>query len=224
MLLPQPNMGNRWGPAADGGVRPTRCAIVMRMPRRICVFCGSSPGARPAYAAAAATLARLLAARGIAIVYGGGRVGLMGALADAALDAGGEVIGVMPRALVEKDVAHARLTDLRVAGSMHQRKALMAELSDAFIALPGGYGTFEEFCEALTWTQLGLQRKPCGILNVEGYYDPLLALFDRAVAERFLKPVHRAMAVSGSDPESLIARLLEFEPPVADKWIDLKPR
>jgi len=194
------------------------------VPARICVFCGSSPGARPAYAAAAATLARLLAARGIGIVYGGGRVGLMGALADAALEAGGEVIGVMPRSLVAKDVAHARLSDLRVAGSMHERKALMAELSGAFIALPGGYGTFEEFCEALTWTQLGLQRKACGILNVEGYYDPLLALFDRAVAERFLKPVHRAMAISDSDPESLIVRLLEFEPPVADKWMDRKPR
>jgi hypothetical protein len=194
------------------------------MLRRICVYCGSSPGARPSYIAAAATLARLLAARGIGIVYGGGRVGLMGALADAALDAGGEVIGVMPRHLVEKDVAHARLADLRVAASMHERKALMAELSDAFIALPGGYGTFEEFCEALTWTQLGLQRKPCGILNVEGYYDALLALFDHAAAERFLKPVHRQMVISESDPESLIARLLEYQPPVADKWMDMKPR
>ena len=193
------------------------------MARRICVFCGSSSGARPCYLAAAASLARQLVARGIAIVYGGGNVGLMGALADAALDAGGEVIGVMPRSLVEKDVAHRRLSDLRVVGSMHQRKALMAELSDAFIALPGGYGTFEEFCEALTWTQLGLQRKPCGILNVEGYYDPLLALFDRAVAEGFLRPVHRGMAISDSDPQSLIARLLGFEPPVADKWIDRKP-
>jgi uncharacterized protein (TIGR00730 family) len=148
----------------------------------------------------------------------------MGALADAALDAGGEVIGVMPRHLVEKDVAHSRLPDLRVAASMHERKALMAELSDAFIALPGGYGTFEEFCEALTWTQLGLQRKPCGILNVEGYYDSLLALFDHAAAERFLKPVHRQMVISDSDPESLIERLLEYQAPVADKWVDLKPR
>jgi uncharacterized protein (TIGR00730 family) len=148
----------------------------------------------------------------------------MGALADAALDAGGEVIGVMPRALIERDVGHARLSDLRVAGSMHERKALMAELSDAFIALPGGLGTFEEICEALTWTQLGLQRKPCGILNVEGYYDALLALFDHAAAERFLKPVHRQMVIAGSDPESLIARLLECQAPVADKWMDLKPR
>ena len=148
-------------------------------------------------------------AHGIAIVYGGSNVGLMGALADAALDAGGEVTGVIPRSLVEKEVAHRRLSDLRVTGSMHQRKALMAELSDAFIALPGGYGTFEEFCEALTWTQLGLQRKPCGILNVEGYYDPLLALFDHAAAEGFLRPVHRGMVIADSDPESLIVRLLE---------------
>ena len=192
------------------------------MPKRFCVFCGSSPGARPCYVAAATSLAKRLVAHRIAIVYGGSRVGLMGALADAALDAGGEVIGVIPRSLVDKDVAHTRLSDLRVAGSMHERKALMADLSDAFIALPGGYGTFEEFCEALTWTQLGLQRKPCGILNVEGYYDPLLALFDRAVSERFLEPVHRQMVVSDSDPESLIVRLLGQETPLADKWIDRK--
>ena len=198
--------------------------MVMRMPRRICVYCGSSPGARPSYVAAAEALARSVVARGIGIVYGGGRVGLMGALADAALAAGGEVTGVMPRHLVEKDVAHARLTDLRVAGSMHERKALMADLSDAFIALPGGFGTLDEFFEALTWTQLGLQRKPCGILNVDGYYDALLALFDHAAAERFVKPVHRQMAIAESDPESLITRLLEQQPPVADKWMDLKPR
>lgn len=155
-------------------------------------------------------------------MYGGSNVGLMGALADAALDAGGDVIGVIPRSLVEKEVAHRRLSDLRVVGSMHERKALMAELSDAFLALPGGYGTFEEFCEVLTWTQLGLQRKPCGILNVEGYYDHLLALFDHAVSEQFLKPVHRRMVVSDSDPESLIVRLLEYEVPLTGKWIDRK--
>jgi len=195
----------------------------MGMPRRVCVFCGSSPGARPAYVAAAETLARRLVAHGIGIVFGGGGVGLMGALADAALKAGGEVIGVMPRSLVEKGVGHTRLSELRVAGSMHERKALMADLSDAFIALPGGYGTFEEFCEVLTWTQLGLQRKPCGILNVEGYYDSLLALFDHAVAERFLHPVHRGMVIADSDPESLIARLLECQAPVVDKWMDRKP-
>jgi len=192
------------------------------MTPRICVFCGSSSGIRPSYAAAAALLARSLVARKIPIVYGGGKVGLMGALADAALEAGGEVIGVIPRSLVDKEVAHGRLPDLRIVGSMHERKAQMAELSDAFIALPGGYGTFEEFCEILTWTQLGLQRKPCGILNVEGYYDRLLGLFDHAVAEGFLKPVHRGMVVSDTDPESLIERLLAYHAPVADKWTDVK--
>ena len=146
----------------------------------------------------------------------------MGKLADAALKAGGEVIGVMPRSLVEKEVSHSGLSDLRVVGSMHERKAQMAELSDAFIALPGGYGTFEEFCEVLTWTQLGLQRKPCGILNTEGYYDQLLALFDHAMDEHFLKPVHRRIVLSDSRPESLVRRLLECEPPLVDKWIDPK--
>ena len=139
------------------------------MAKRICVFCGSSVGVRDTYATAAVSLARSLVASGAAIVYGGSNVGLMGILADTALAAGGEVIGVIPRALVEKEVAHHGLADLRVVESMHQRKALMAELSDAFIAMPGGYGTFEEFCEVLTWTQLGLQAKPCGLLNVDGY-------------------------------------------------------
>jgi uncharacterized protein (TIGR00730 family) len=164
-------------------------------------------------------LARYLAASRIAIVYGGARVGSMGTLADAALLAGGEVIGVMPRSLVEKEVAHRGLSDLRVVGSMHERKALMAELSDGFVALPGGYGTFDEFCEVLTWSQLGLHRKPCGLLNLEGYYDSLLALFDRAVAERFLKPEHRGMVISDTHPEALVDRLLAYEPPLVDKWI-----
>jgi uncharacterized protein (TIGR00730 family) len=148
----------------------------------------------------------------------------MGALADAALEAGGEVIGVIPRSLVEKEVAHARLTELRIVGSMHERKAQMAELSGAFIALPGGYGTFEEFCEILTWTQLGLQRKPCGILNVDGYYDRLLGLFDHAVTEGFLKPQHRGMVVSDADPESLIERLLQYREPdqgFVAKWANV---
>jgi len=159
--------------------------------KRICVFCGSSPGIRPAYAAVATQLAGSLAAHGLTIVYGGGNLGLMGILADAALQAGGQVIGVIPRALASKERAHHGLTELRVVGSMHERKALMAELSDGFIAMPGGYGTFEEFCEILTWTQLGLQQKPCGLLNVEGFYDHLLNLFDHAVAEQFVKPDHR---------------------------------
>jgi len=190
------------------------------MAKRICVFCGSHAGARPGYSAAAAALAKYLVSKNLAVVYGGGNVGLMGVLADTALAAGGEVIGVIPRSLVAKEVAHTRLSDLRIVSSMHERKALMAELSDAFIALPGGYGTFEEFCEILTWTQLGIQRKPCGILNVEGYYDRLLQMFDHAVAEQFVKPAHRQMVISGRDPESLVDRLLAYDLPVVDKWID----
>jgi len=190
------------------------------MRKRFCVFCGSSSGADPAYAIAAASLATQLAARNIPIVYGGSKSGLMGVLADAALDAGGEVIGVIPRALVEKEIAHTRLTELRVVDTMHRRKALMAELSDGFIALPGGYGTLDEFCEILTWTQLGLERKPCGILNIRGYYDHLLQLFDHAVAERFLKPAHRDMLLSDTAPELLIDRMLRYAPPSVDKWID----
>jgi len=190
------------------------------MSKRICVFCGSSPGARPGYAQAAISLGRHLAAKKIGVVYGGGKVGLMGALANAVLETGGDVIGVIPQALLQKELAHPGLSDLRVVASMHERKALMAELSDAFIALPGGYGTFEEFCEVLTWTQLGLHRKPCGILNVEGYYDRLLSLFDHAVAERFVHPVHRRVIISASDHEVLVENLLECELPAVDKWID----
>jgi uncharacterized protein (TIGR00730 family) len=190
------------------------------MAQKICVFCGSSPGARPSYAAAATSLARYLVANNIGIVYGGGNVGLMGVLADAALEAGGNVIGVIPESLRRKELAHQRLSDLRVVGSMHQRKALMAELSDAFIAMPGGYGTFEEFCEVLTWTQLGLHRKPCGLLNVDGYYDHLLQLFDHAAAEQFVNPAHRKMVISDARPQSLVERLLEYKLPVVDKWID----
>jgi uncharacterized protein (TIGR00730 family) len=190
------------------------------MPKRICVFCGSNPGARPCYAQAAVSLARHLAHSNIGIVYGGGKVGLMGALADAALEAGADVIGVIPQSLVDKELAHRRLSDLRVVASMHERKALMAELSDAFIALPGGYGTFEEFCEVLTWTQLGLHRKPCGVLNVEGYYNQLLTLFDHAVAEGFVRPAHRKMVVSSRDHEALVKNLLEYKLPFVDKWMD----
>ena len=147
----------------------------------------------------------------------------MGVLADAALAAGGEVIGVMPRSLVAKEIAHTGLADLRVVDSMHERKALMAELSDGFIALPGGYGTLDEFCEILTWTQLGLHRKACGILNVDGYYDPLLKLLDHAVAERFLKAVHREIVICEDDGELLVARMLGYEAPVVDKWMDRTP-
>jgi len=189
------------------------------MAKRFCVFCGSSPGSKPAYIANAQAMAQALVANGISIVYGGGRTGLMGALADAALAAGGEVIGVIPHALVEKEVAHHGLSSLRVVGSMHERKAQMAELADGFIAMPGGYGTFEEFCEILTWKQLGLVTKPFGLLNGEGYYDSLLSLFDHAVAERFVKPVHRDFVIADTDPGSLIQRMLQYAAPPEDKWI-----
>jgi uncharacterized protein (TIGR00730 family) len=188
---------------------------------RICVFCGSSPGARPSYVAAATALARHLVARNISIVYGGGQRGLMGTLADAAMAAGGEVIGVMPRFLADKELAHREVSELRIVDSMHERKALMAELSGAFIALPGGYGTFEEFCEVLTWTQLGLQHKPCGLVNVEGYFDHLLTFFDHAVTEGFVRQEHRQMVISENASETLVERLLEFQIPLIDKWIDL---
>ena len=192
--------------------------------RRLCVFCGSSPGARPAYRRAAEELGALLAARGIELVYGGGRVGLMGALADAALAAGGRVIGVIPEALLAKEVGHAGLSELHVVPSMHVRKALMADLASAFVALPGGFGTFEELCEILTWTQLGLQRKPCGLLDVEGYYRPLLALFDGAVAEGFVRPEHRALALADTDAARLLDRLAAAPVVEVEKWIGREER
>ncbi len=184
---------------------------------RVCVFCGSNAGAKPSYAQGALELGTLLARAGLGLVFGGGRVGLMGKVADAALAAGGEVIGVIPQALVAKELAHRGVTDLRVVGSMHERKALMAELSDAFIALPGGYGTLDEFCEILTWVQLGLQRKPCGVLNVEGYYDELLRFLDHAVEEQFIHPAHREMLIADGDPSRLLARLLAAHVPQVDK-------
>ena len=190
--------------------------------KRVCVFCGSSKGARPVYAEAAEQLGTLLAKRGLDLVYGGGCVGLMGMVADAAVKAGGHVIGVIPQALVIKEVVHEGLPDLRVVKSMHERKALMADLSDAFIALPGGFGTYEEFCEILTWAQLGLHRKPFGLLNVASFYDPLLALFDHAVAEQFVKPIHRELVLVDTDSESLLHRLAAFHPQSVNKWINRK--
>ena len=178
------------------------------MLRRVCIFCGSSTGVRPEYRAAAEEIAIRLARRGIGIVYGGGCVGLMGVVADTALAHGGHVIGVIPSAMVTREIAHRGLPDLRVVASMHERKALMASLSDAFIALPGGFGTFEEFCEVVTWTQLGLHRKPCALLNVAGYYDPLVSLFDRAVTDGFIRPENRQIVVADSDPEALLERLV----------------
>jgi uncharacterized protein (TIGR00730 family) len=186
---------------------------------RVCVFCGSQAGRRAAYAEAARTFGRLLAERGIGLVYGGGRVGMMGVLADSVLARGGEVIGVIPQALVARELAHTSVTDLRVVASMHERKALMAELSDAFVALPGGFGTLEEFCEATTWTQLGLHQKPCGVLNVEGFFDMLLGLFDHAAAEGFIHQEHRAIVVVESDSGRLLDRLAGYCPPRQEKWI-----
>ena len=187
--------------------------------RRICVFCGSNSGASAVYAEAARALARELAQRGMGLVYGGGRVGLMGVVADAALEAGVEVIGVIPASLVALEVGHRGLKDLRVVRTMHERKALMAELSDGFIALPGGYGTLDEFCEVLTWGQLGLHRKPCAALNVNRYFDPLLALLDHAVAERFLSRAHRRLVVVQSEPAPLIDAMLAYQPIDTAKWL-----
>jgi len=193
------------------------------MLKRVCVFCGSSLGARPSYASAAAGLGRLLARARIGVVYGGGNVGLMGALADAALAAGGEVIGVIPEHLVGKELAH-RGVDLRIVHSMHERKALMADLSDAFVALPGGYGTLEEFCEVLTWSQLGLHTKPCGLLNVDGYYDGLLGLIDHAVAEGFVREESRGLVLVDDDAARLLERLADWRAPEAERWIDRDAR
>ena len=187
--------------------------------RRLCVFCGSNPGVNPAYENAAAGLGRLLAERKIELVYGGGNIGLMGVLADAALEASGRVIGVIPESLMAKEVGHQGLTELRVVGSMHERKALMADLAEGFIALPGGYGTFEEFCEVVTWSQLGLHAKPCGVLNVEKYYDPLLALFDHAVKEGFLRSDNRTLVLEERDPRRLLEKMSEFQASDGGKWI-----
>ena len=187
--------------------------------RRVCVFCGSSTGASRAYRGAAERLAGELVARGIGLVFGGGCVGLMGIVADAVLAAGGHAIGVIPHAMVAREIAHRGLPDLRIVASMHERKAMMAELSDAFIALPGGYGTFEEFCEVVTWTQLGLHRKRCGLLNVGGFYDPLLAQFDRAMVDGFLKPSNRGLVAADTDPARLLDVLSRPLEPPEPKWI-----
>jgi hypothetical protein len=170
---------------------------------------------------AASELGKLFAARGIELVYGGARVGLMGALADAVLAEAGRVTGVIPRALVEKEVAHSGLTDLRIVTSMHQRKALMADLSDAFVALPGGWGTLEEMFEILTWAQLGLHRKPCGLLNVQGYFDRLLAFLDHTVEQGFVRREYRSLLAVSDAPAALLDALPAQTPPVVEKWIDM---
>jgi hypothetical protein len=164
-------------------------------------------------------MGRLLAERGIGLVYGGGRVGLMGEVADAVLAAGGEVTGVIPRGLMEREVGHRGLTTLHVTGTMHERKALMVDLSDGFVALPGGYGTLDELCEALTWSQLGIHARPCGILNVDGYFDALLALFDHAVREGFVREPHRALVLEASEPAALLDAMARFRPAATEKWI-----
>lgn len=189
---------------------------------RICVFCGSNSGASPVYAEAARALGETLAERGLGLVYGGGNVGLMGVVADAALAAGAEVIGVIPRALVAHEVAHRGLTELRVVGSMHERKALMSELAGGFIALPGGIGTLEEWFETWTWAQLGLHAKPFGLLDVAGYYEQLLRFLDHVVAERFVHPDHRSMVLVDTDPGHLLDRMRAYVPPVVEKWIERK--
>ena len=180
--------------------------------RRICVFCGSNAGVRSEYAEAARALAAILVERKLGIVYGGGKVGLMGVLADAAIEHGGEVIGVIPQSLLDKEVGHRGVTELLVVQTMHERKARMNDLSDAFIALPGGFGTLDEFFEILTWAQLGLHRKPCALLNVAGYYNNLLAMLDYAAKERFLRPAHRELVIADTDPTQLLQRLGAFSP------------
>jgi uncharacterized protein (TIGR00730 family) len=187
---------------------------------RICVFCGSSPGRTPAYASAARNLGALLARRGIGLVYGGGNVGLMGIVADAVLADGGEVLGVIPRALVDRELAHARLTELVVVDTMHERKQRMHDLADGFIALPGGFGTLDELFEALTWAQLGMHAKPCGLLDVDGFWRPLRALVERQVAEDFVRAHHSAMLLHADSAEALLAAFEVYRAPAVTKWID----
>jgi uncharacterized protein (TIGR00730 family) len=192
--------------------------------KRICVFCGSTQGSRPEYRVAAEEMAAELVRSKIGLVYGGSDVGLMGILADAVLSAGGEVQGVIPEHLMAREVGHTGLTKLHVVHTMHERKALMADLSDAFVALPGGFGTLEEFCEVVTWTQLGLHAKPCGILNVLGFYSPLLRMFDHAVEERFLKAENRALVLARAQPADLLQALEEWRPMHIKKWLSRETR
>jgi len=187
--------------------------------RRVCVYCGSHRGRKASYAEAARRLGELLGARGIGLVYGGGRVGLMGVVADAALTAGAEVVGVIPEALETAEVGHRGLTELRVVGTMHERKAQMVELADAFIALPGGLGTLDELFEVWTWSQLGLHRKPCGLLDTDRYFAPLLAFLDRMVEDEFVRPEHRRMLLCDTSPTSLLDRLEAYRAPAVGKFL-----
>lgn len=189
--------------------------------RRLTVFCGSSLGCDPRIADAARDLATLLAQAGTGIVYGGASCGLMGLIADAALAAGGEVIGVLPRSLQERELAHRGLTRLHIVDTMHERKSLMADLGNGFVALPGGFGTLDEFCEVLTWAQLGIHAKPCGLLNVAGYYDAFLAQVERAETTGLMRPAHRALILDATEPAALLARLEKFRPATtASKWAE----
>lgn len=190
----------------------------------VCVFCGSREGVRPSYVAAARRVGGEIARRGIRMVYGGGKVGLMGAVADAALEGGGEVVGVIPEALVAREVAHAGLTELHVVGTMHERKALMDDLSDGFVTLPGGYGTLEEFFEVLSWAQLSIHEKPCGLLDVDGFWRPLAALLDGTVAEGFVYPAHRSLVLTEEDPGLLLDQMEGYVPPGTKKWVDPEER
>ncbi len=187
--------------------------------RRVCVFCGSNPGGRPEYVARARRFGEELVARGIGLVYGGSNVGIMRVVADTVLAGGGEVLGVIPQALVDREKAHHAITRLHIVRTMHERKALMNELADGFIALPGGLGTLEELFEAWSWAQLGSHDKPCGLLNVAGYYDPLLAFLDHAVREQFLRPEHRAMLLVDDEPGRLLDRCAAYQAPHVTKWI-----
>lgn len=190
-----------------------RAMVASSRVERICVFCGANTGTAPVYGDTARALAETLVRRGLGVVYGGGAVGLMGILADAALAAGGEVVGVIPQHLVDQEVGHRGLADLRVVGSMHERKALMAELADGFVALPGGWGTLEELIEVLTWAQLGLHGKPVGLLNAAGYFDPLLAFRDDAVAAGFVRPEHRDLLLVEDNADALLDRFAAYAPP-----------
>ncbi|MFT4720396.1 MAG: hypothetical protein ACI9SB_001567 [Candidatus Azotimanducaceae bacterium] len=187
--------------------------------KKICVYCGSSTGKSPEYLQSASVLAKEMVKRNIGLVYGGANVGIMGEIANTMLANGGDVTGVIPQALVDKEVGHFGLTELKIVGSMHERKAIMADLSDGFIALPGGLGTLEELFEVLTWAQLGFHHKPCALLNIKQYYESLSVFLDHAVNEEFVKPIHREMLLVASDPSQLLNAMERYQPPAVDKWI-----
>jgi len=189
------------------------------MLKRLCVFCGSSEGLNPIYKEKALEIGEMLGRKGMGLVYGGGSIGLMGAVAEAAQRAGAEVVGIITKDLFNVEVANKAIPRLCVVGSMHERKALMADLSDGFLALPGGFGTLEEFCEVVTWCQLGIHRKPCGLLNTDHFFDPLLGMFDHAVKEGFISHIDRQLIIDDSDAEHILDRLNTFEVPPPSKWL-----